>query len=341
MKKTATLLLLAATGALLVPTSTPDAEPGHMLNFGTVAPAGTPWADQLNGFAKRIQKDSAGAIKVRVFLGGSLGSEMEMIQDVARGERIQGGGFSTGAVGEAADVPLLLLPELPYLFRSFEEADAVLDDVLFDPATAALAKKGFVLGTWAENGWRSFATKGGPTQAPSDLAKYKMRSQESDVHMNMYERLGAQAVAKPTSEVLPALNTGIVDGFDNTPLFALAAGWIEPVTHYTLSRHIYQPAAILYSKKFMESLSPSLQAVVIGDPQKEANDGRVAVRALESELLQTIRDFGKEVVELTPEQRKAFVKATRDVHVQFLGAHPELKPTYAEVKAKLKSIRQK
>ncbi len=340
MKKSATLLLLAALGALLVPTSTPVAEGPHMLNFGTAAPDGTPWADQLIGAKKRIEAESNGQIKVRVFLGASLGSEVEMIQDVARGERIQGGGFSTGAVGEGSAVPLLLLPELPYLFRSFEEADTILDNVLFKPAAAALAAKGFILGSWAENGWRCFATKGGAATTPELLSQYKMRAQESDVHMNMYARLGTQAVAKPTSEVLPALNTGIVDGFDNTPLFSLAAGWMGPVTHYTLSRHIYQPAAILYSKNFMNKLPDALQKVVIGDPAKEARDGRVGVRSLEAELLQTIRDMGKEVVELTPEQRRVFVKQTRDVHVQFLGAHPELKPIYAQVKGQLKSMRQ-
>ena len=139
MKKTAFLLLMTAVGALMVPTSTPEAEPRYMLNFGTVAPDGTPWAKQLIDAKKRIDTESGGEIKVRVFLGASLGSEVEMIQDVGRGERIQGGVFSTGAGGEAASVPLLLLPELPYLFRSFEEADHILDDTLFGPASEALA----------------------------------------------------------------------------------------------------------------------------------------------------------------------------------------------------------
>ena len=132
-----------------------------------------------------------------------------------------------------------------------------------------------------------------------------MRAQENPVHMDMYKMLGVQAVAKPVSEVIPALNTGIVDGFDNTALFSLAAGWLEPVSHYTLSRHIYQPAAVVYSKSFVDSLPPDLQKVVIGDPMAESARGRAAVRALEGELLDTIRSMGKQVVDLTPEQRGA------------------------------------
>jgi len=316
------------------------ANPEFVMNFGTVAPDGTPWAEQLRDVKKRIESESGGRIKVKLFLGGSLGSEIEMVQDVARGERLQGGGFSTGAIGEALDIPILLLPELPYLFRDNAEADAVLDEVLYGPVSTELGNKGFMLGAWAENGWRCFATKGGPATSPEELSKYKMRSQESPVHLDMYKALSVQAVAKPTSEVLPALNTGIVDGFDNTPLFSLAAGWIEPVTHYTLSRHIYQPAGVLYSKKFHDSLPPDLQKVLMGDPAAEAVRGRVGVRSLEAELLETIQAMGKKVVPLTDEQRKSFRQLTRPVHKQFLAAHPDMVDTYAQVKAKLKSMRQ-
>ena len=191
-----------------------------------------------------------------------------------------------------------------------------------------------MLGGWAENGWRNFATKG-PATTKAELAKFKMRAQENPVHMDMYKMLGVQAVAKPTSEVLPSLNTGIVDGFDNTALFSLAAGWIEPVTHYTLSRHIYQPAAVVYSKKFVDSLPPDLQKVVLGDPHAESKRGRTAVRALEGELLETIRSMGKQVVDLTDAQRAAFKAETRAVHKSFLASHQDLIPVYKQVLGKI------
>ena len=335
-------LLLGAVGALtlaLAPRTT-DAQAQYVMNIGTVAPDGTPWADQLKDLKKRIEKESAGRIKVKMFLGGALGSEIEMIQDVARGERLQGGGFSTGAIGEGLDIPVLMMPELPYLFRSVEEADVILDEVLYEPTNAALGKKGMVLAAWAENGWRSFATKGGPATSPTELAKYKMRSQEAPVHLNMYKALGVQAVAKPVSEVLPALNTGIVDGFDNTPLFSLASGWIGPATHYTLSKHIYQPAAVVYSKKFVDSLPDDLKKIVMGDPAGESKRGRVAVRTLEADLLSTIEGMGKEIVKLTPEQNKAFRQKCRStVHKQFLGEHQEMQALYGKVTSKLKTLR--
>ncbi len=335
MRRTTLYATLVASAAIMFsPDQTAQSEAQFVMNFATVAPDNTPWSKQLRGVEKRIEAESGGRVQVKLFLGGSLGSEIESIQDVARGERIQGGGFSTGAIGEAMDVPILSMIELPYLFSNNNQADAVLDEVLFEPTKAALEAKGFVLGGWAENGWRSFATNG-PASTIEDLAKYKMRAQENPVHLDMYKMLGVQAVAKPISEVLPALNTGIVDGFDNTALFALAAGWIEPVTHYTLSKHIYQPAAVVYSKTFVDSLPADLQKVVIGDPSAESVRGRKAVRELEGELLETIRGMGKQVVELTPEQRTALKDKTRAVHKSFLANNRDLIPVYKQVLGKL------
>lgn len=318
-----------------------EAQAAYTMNFGTVAPSGTPWSDQLNDIKKRIEAKSDGQIKVKLFLGGALGSEIEMIQDVQRGERLQGGGFSTGAVGEALDIPLLQMIELPYLFNNEAQADAVLDEVLYEPTKQALKEKGIAFYSWTENGWRSFGTIGetAPT-SPEALKAYKMRSQESPVHLNMYKSMDVQAVAKPVSEVLSSLNTGIVTGFDNTPLFSLAAGWTEPITHYTLSRHIYQPAAVVYSQSFVDSLPTNLQGIVLEDPKGEADKGRAAVRKLETELLETISAMGKEVVTLTPEQNKAFRQAVRGkTHGAFLQNNPEMQTVYAEIKAKKQSIK--
>jgi TRAP-type C4-dicarboxylate transport system substrate-binding protein len=334
----------ASAAVMLVPDRTSEAEAQYSMAFGTVAPDGTPWSDQLMNMKKRIEKDSAGRISVKMVLGGVLGSEVEMVEELAGGKgRIQAGGFSTAAVGQALELPILEMPELPYLFNSTAEADAVLDEVLYEPVDAALKTKGAILYTWAENGWRSFATKGDTgVRTPADLTAYKMRSQESDVHMNMYAAMGVQAVKKPVSEVLPSLKTGIVSGFDNTPIYSYATGWIKGVSHYSLSKHIYQPGAIVYSKAFYDTLPADLQTLVMERRQEEAASGRKGVRDLEPALLEAIQGEGVEVIELSKEERGVFRKACRKtVHSQYLAQHPDLQDEYGAVKAKLQAMRGK
>jgi len=308
------LVLALCAAVLFLPSGEAQAGAEYTINFGSAAPEGTPWADQLKDIKKRIEKESGGRIKVKLFLGGVMGGEVEMIQDIIEGGRLQAGGFSTAAVAEGADVPSLQLPELPFLFASDAEADHILDNVLYEPFKEELADNGLFLQAWAINGWRSFYTKKKPVKSLEDLREHKMRTQESKVHKAMYRAFGVQAVALPTTEVLDALNRGIVDGFDNTSLFGQASGWFEPTNHYTLSRHIFQPAAIVYSQEFFDELPEDLQKVVLGDRLKDQALGRKLVRDLEGELLGNFMEFGMTVYKPSEAEMAPFREAAKTVH---------------------------
>ena len=168
-------------------------------------------------------------------------SERSIVRQVQKG-RLQVAGVSAGAL--SAVVTDLDLLELPYLFANHAEADRVLDEVR-PIVEEMLEKAGFKLLMYSENGYRSFGTKKGFVKSPSDLKAVKMRSQESPVHLEMYRALGAAPVPITVTEVLSALQTGLVDGFDNTPLFTVAASWHQSVGFFTVSQHIYQPALVV------------------------------------------------------------------------------------------------
>ncbi|HCP48134.1 MAG TPA: C4-dicarboxylate ABC transporter substrate-binding protein [Deltaproteobacteria bacterium] len=308
--------LLMAGAFLLAPGDATSQQPEFTLNFGTVAPDNTPWSDQLVDIKKRVEKESNGRIKVRLFTGGALGGEVEQIQDIRDGGRLQGGGFTTSALATGANVPELDLPELPYLFRNNAEADHVLDTVLFEPMQKRLRRRGIHMSMWAQNGWRSFYTKK-PVRSLADLQSHKMRTQESDVHKAMYKALGIQAFAMSTAEVLDALSRGTVDGFDNTALFAQASGWFEPVDHLSLTRHIFQPAAIVYSKTWFDALPEDLQKIVNGNRLEDQKLGRRLVRELEPELIANFKDMDVQVHEPSEEELKPIIAKARTIHSEF------------------------
>ena len=287
-----------------------------VVKFGTIAPDGTPWSEHLKRIKKRVEAESGGRIKMKLFFGGALGGEVEMVRSLRRG-RLQGFGGTTAAIAEGAAIPQLQLLELPYLFDSLEEVDYVLDEVVEQDYKKILAEKGFFHAYWHENGWRSFATRKIEVHTPEDLSKLKMRSQESQVHLAMYRALGVQAESIPVPEVLGALQTGMVDGFDNTPLFASASGWYEGADYFVLSQHIYQPGIIAYSQKFMDTMPEDLQKILVGDVDEETLWGRSAVRAMREPLLQNFRDVGMKVYDFTPAEREAFRALLLPVHKQF------------------------
>jgi TRAP-type C4-dicarboxylate transport system substrate-binding protein len=311
------LALSAATAALalLVPGSSGAQQAPYELNIGSLAPKGTPWMDMLEKIEKQIETASNGKINVIVRPPGVM-SEVEMVREVRTGERLQGCGVTTAAVAEGGNLATLQLVELPYLFNSNEEADYILDNVLWQPVQEGLGKRGYVLAAWSENGWRNFGTKGSPVHTPDDLKKFKMRAQESDVHMAMYAAFGAQAVQKPMTEVLTDLQSGVIDGMDSTALYIQAGGLAESLDYYTVSRHIYQPAVVIWSKKWHDALPADLQAVV-DDVKADGVASRAQIRSEEAAMMDNFQLYGVEVVELTPAEREAFAVKGRGMHTSF------------------------
>ncbi len=276
------------------------------VKFATIAPAGTPWADSLEEIKERVLKESNNQLKVKTFLGGQLGGELEILQKVRRGQ-VEGGGLTCGAM--SAVIPELDILEVPYLFESNAEADFVLDNYLWKPFQELFQQKGFVLVTWAENGWRSIGHKTKLIRKPEDLKGVKIRSQESRVHLAYWKRLGAAAQAISTPEVLPALQTGVVEAFDNTPLFTLAAEWQSAIKFYTVTDHIYQAAVVVYSKKFFDKMKPEQKKILLGSENEQAKMIRTNVRKLGDSLIEVLKESGIQVATLSPSEKAAFIKS--------------------------------
>jgi len=336
MKRILTLASAALVAALALTIGQPgQAQSTWELNIGSLAPKGTPWTDLLERIERDVEARSEGRINVIVRPPGQMG-EVEMVRETRRGERLQACGVTTAAFAEGGNIAQLQIIELPYLFNSPEEADYILDDVIFDPVSELMARRGFVLGLWSENGWRSFGTRNKPIRSPEDLKGFKMRSQESDVHMAMYNTFGAQAVQKPMTEVLTSLQSNVVDGLDQPPLYIKSAGLYEALDYYTLTRHIYQPAAIAFSKRWFDTLPEDLQALIL-DQRKLTEEGRIAVREESNAILDLLRE-DLQVIELTPEERQAFVEVAQTMHASF-AASVEGTELYNTIETALKERR--
>lgn len=304
--------LTASAPALLCALATLCATPAiaaeTVAKIGSVAPEGTPWAEWLNGWKARVDAESKGQLKVKVFLAGKLGGEKEMVEDTKKGVLHVFGG-SVGALA-SQHVPELNVFELPFLFSNDAEADFVMGAVRAD-VKKLLESRGFVMLMWGENGWHGYGIKGKCVEKPEDLKGLKMRSQESAIHLETYRAFGASPVELPVPEVISALQTGAVDGFSNTPLFSQAVSWSNSVTHFTYTKHLYQPALIVASKKWFDGLSPELQKILL-DPKEEAQ-GFKMVRMITEPLLQNFTDAGIKVCRLTPAQTQVFADSSKKV----------------------------
>ncbi|MFO7563787.1 MAG: TRAP transporter substrate-binding protein [Enhygromyxa sp.] len=284
------------------------------LKFATVAPPGTPWSVQTSALKKRVKNGTDGRVKIKVYLGGALGDEDSTASRCRKGG-IAGWAGTTAAL--ASIIPELAAFELPYLFPNLKAADDILDNRVTGEIERLLDKAGFKLLFFSENGHRSIGTNFGFVKSTADLKGKKMRSQSHDVHINTWRALGASPEPIPVTEVMTALQTGVVDGFDNTPLFTFAASWFQSITHFTLTDHSYQPAVALMHKGTWESLPKDVQELIAGDIKQESANGRKKVRAIKKDLIANFGNAGIKVHTPTAAELEAFKKATKPTHKKF------------------------
>jgi tripartite ATP-independent transporter DctP family solute receptor len=284
------------------------------LKFATVAPSGTPWSKHTSRLKKRVKEGTDGRVKIKVYLGGGLGDEDSTVSRCRKGG-IAGWAGTTAAM--ASIIPELAALELPYLFPSVSAADDVLDNKVTGDIEKMLEKAGFKLLFFSENGHRSIGTNFGFVKSVADLRGKKMRSQSHDVHLNTWRALGASPQPIAVTEAMTALQTGVVDGFDNTPLFTFAASWFQAITHFTLTRHSYQPAMAVMNLDTWKGLPADVQALVAGDLKTESAYGRKGVRSIGDQLIANFAPAGVQVHESTKAELEAFAKATKPTHKKF------------------------
>lgn len=287
------------------------------MEFRSVAPPGTPWAQQLNRLKKDWEaraKEKGHNLTVKVILGRD--NEESLVRKCRAGS-VQAIGVSTAAM--STEVPEMGAFELPYLFKNHAEADRLIDTVLFAPIEKLLGEYGYQLYIFSENGFRNFAVRSDSeikSFAPADLAKFKMRSQDNWIHEATYSALGGNPVRVPTPEVLTSLE-GQTNGFDNTPLFAFATSWYTKINTWIVSDHIYQPAVVVYSKTWFDAQPKELQEILLSNRVEETKRGRVDIRKLGPALIGQMSGKGIKVYNMTDAEKGVFASKTKGVYDEF------------------------
>ena len=275
------------------------------LRYTTGAPAKTPWVMQLERFAKDVEEESKGALKIEQFIAAQLGNEQDTIQQVARG-RIDMGGFSTGAV--ALVLPELAVLSVPFLFKDLAEQDCVIDKSMTGPIAEQLAKKGVKFLGWTEVGTADIVGKK-PYVLPGDVNGLKAASASHKVSAAMWSALGANPNPIGITEIAAAFQTGLVDVNATVVTFYLPSGLAKIAPVLTRVELSDAPGIIVMNKGAYDKLDPELRAALErATARRSADQLRKEIRGFE----QTLRDMhvkaGGQIVDVTPAQREEWRK---------------------------------
>ncbi|MCC7282974.1 MAG: TRAP transporter substrate-binding protein [Acetobacteraceae bacterium] len=200
---------------------------------------------------------------------------------------------STGPVGNF--VPETLVLDIPFLFRDYAHARAVLDGPIGQELLAKFPARGLIGVVWMENGFRNLTNSRREVTTPADVRGLKVRTMENPVHMRAFSTLGALPTPMAFSELVPALQQGTVDGQEN-PIPVIVSNNLNQVQKYlSLTRHVYSPAIMIGNPAFWNGLNAADKAIFQQAAAAAAKTNRDKVTSDEQTGVEELRRRGMTV----------------------------------------------
>jgi TRAP-type transport system periplasmic protein len=216
-------LLCAVVLALSVATLAPApafAQP-QIIKLATLVPEGSVWDKSMRDMGAQWTTGTQGRVVLRVYPGGVAGDEPDLVRKMRIGQ-LQAAAVTTA--GLANIDPAFNVFNIPMFFTSYPELYATLDK-LTPLLKQRLEAKGFVLLAWGHGGWVYFFTKH-PISTAEGLRKTKMFVWAGDDQMvALWRELHFQPVPLAATDIMSALQTGMIDAYPTTPLLGLTLQW--------------------------------------------------------------------------------------------------------------------
>lgn len=314
-----TLSLLAAVGMAVGGVGPAYAQNNYKAEYkvSTVVPAPFPWGIGAEEWARLVGERTDGRINMKIYPGAQLVAGDQTKEFTAMRQ-----GIIDMAVGSTINwspqIVELNLFSLPFLMPDYKAIDALTQGEIGEKLFDIIRSKGVVPLAWAENGFREVTNSQKPIRKPEDMAGLKMRVVGSPIFNDIFTALGANPTQMSWADAKPALTTGAVDGQEN-PLTIYTVLKMHEVGQDNVTQwgYVADPLIFAVNEQVWNSFTPEDQEIVRQAAIDAAKVGLDAARkglADSDAVVKEIEGYGVDVISLTPEERQAFVDATRGVY---------------------------
>ena len=280
------------------------------LTFGHVGEPGSLFEISANEFAKRANEKLAGKATVTAFGSSQLGKDKELLQKLKLGTVT----FALPSTVMSTVADEFGLFEMPYLVKSRDHMARIEQEIFWDQLAPAAEAKGYkILAVW-ENGFRHVTNNVRPINVPADLDGIKLRTPKGAWRVKMFQAYGANPTPLAFSEVFTALKTGVMDGQENPFAQIYSAKFQEVQKYLSLTGHVYTPAYVVVGKEYWASLPEDVRQVLEETAKETQAYVYEQAAALETDLLQKLKDGGIEVNEV---DKDAFIAASKPIYDEF------------------------
>ncbi|MDR1966154.1 MAG: TRAP transporter substrate-binding protein [Synergistaceae bacterium] len=317
------LLALAALCAAGSPRSSFAAPVGRVFEINVSHHTGedNSWHRACVFFKQYVEERAGGRIRVKIYPGDQIGSEVETIHSI-----LTGGPADMTLTGESMQsvVPEMGILAVPYLIASSEELNRVAKGAVGRKLEELLAAKAnmTVLG-YFERGARN-VTANRPIRKTADMKGLKIRVTASKVTMTAMSALGASPMPMPLSEVQDALRRGTVEAQENPLAMVKTMKFYETQKYLSKTEHLRSWVYIVISKSKLDAMPEDLRNLII-EAGKEMQRVEHEMFVKEEEDLESFLE-GEGMTIVGDVDRKAFAAATlRDMEA---ALPPEVRPLY-------------
>ena len=259
-----------------------------------------------------LEKATNGKATMQIFPNSQLGNEPDMIKGVLTGT------LDISVPSNApltAFVPELKIFDMPFLFKDQRHMNRVLRGPARDEIAKAVAEKNMqLLGVYGV-GTRHIMTTKKSVSSIDDLKGLKIRTMQSQFHLDAFRAFGANPTAVNYSELYGSLQTGVVDGAEAANTNYFNQKFYEQAPNWAMVGWLILTAPLIMQKQKFDGLAKDVQAALMKSGEESAVFEQDLYNKTDDALFE---DLKKKGIKVTQPDLKPFLAASKQVHEKHL-----------------------
>lgn len=274
----------------------------------------SPLHAQSELFAAEIEKRLPGQFEFKLFPGGQLGKEGDLMTNVQAGS-LEMINVASGVLKLDGKLGVF---DLPWLFSDRDHVKRAMSGGLEDAIRSRVEEVGnlHVVGVY-ENGFRHVINSKRAVAEPFDLEGLKVRISGGKFRQGVFQQMGATPQSVPWGETFTALQSGVVDGAEAATYGFYEQKHFEVASHLSLTSHVYTPSFLLASRKFMEGLNDEQRTAFLEVGKGITEDAYAVSAELEAKYFEEM----KGLLSINEVDLAAFQEATAASYDDYTGKH--------------------
>lgn len=264
---------------------------------------------------KRVNEEMDGKACMEVFPQSTLYNDDQVLEAMLQGD-VQMAAPSLSKFEQFTKIFRIF--DLPFVFKNIEAVDEFQNSEAGMAMKSSMERRGLSGLAFWHNGMKQMSANK-PLVSPADADGLKFRVQPSEVIKAQMEAIGVSPQPMAFSEVYGALQTGVVDGQENTWSNIYGQKFFEVQDGVTETNHGVLDYMVVTSTDWWNGLPEDVRTQLATIVEEVTTERNAAVGQVDMDARQAIVDAGSSIVELTPEQREEWVAAMKPVWEQFVG----------------------